>query len=131
MTFNPTTHNGSVTIFNPKTGGHRTFRIRTETWDKDKPPVRVLSVLAGSDNVNDYQNFGFVTDSGIAVWKRFRKEERFEKFATLLSNIERGEEFGLEYKVEGRCRACNRKLTNPESIDSGIGPICAGKKAVA
>lgn len=28
----------------------------------------------------------------------------------------------------GRCSVCNRELTNPESIDAGIGPICAGKR---
>jgi len=26
---------------------------------------------------------------------------------------------------EGRCLICNRKLTTPESIETGIGPVCA------
>jgi hypothetical protein len=29
-----------------------------------------------------------------------------------------------------RCRCCNRKLTDPASIELGIGPVCR-KKAVA
>ena len=30
-------------------------------------------------------------------------------------------------KLSGRCCSCNRDLTNPESIEAGIGPICAEK----
>lgn len=30
-------------------------------------------------------------------------------------------------KLSGRCCSCGRELTDPESIDAGIGPICAGK----
>ena len=33
----------------------------------------------------------------------------------------------LEIFHEGRCCACGRKLTTPESILSGIGPECAKK----
>lgn len=27
-----------------------------------------------------------------------------------------------------RCSICNRELTNPKSIELGIGPICRGKR---
>lgn len=30
-------------------------------------------------------------------------------------------------KLAGRCCSCGRDLTNPESIEAGIGPICAGR----
>jgi hypothetical protein len=30
-------------------------------------------------------------------------------------------------KASGRCSVCSRDLTDPESIERGIGPICAGK----
>jgi hypothetical protein len=30
-------------------------------------------------------------------------------------------------KVSGECSCCGRELTNPESIERGIGPICADK----
>jgi len=33
----------------------------------------------------------------------------------------------FEFRHEGRCCVCARPLTNPESIDAGIGPECAGK----
>ena len=30
-------------------------------------------------------------------------------------------------KDTGQCACCGRELTNPESIERGIGPVCAGK----
>jgi len=33
-------------------------------------------------------------------------------------------------KLAGRCCSCGRGLTDPASIESGIGPICAGKFAL-
>jgi hypothetical protein len=33
----------------------------------------------------------------------------------------------LHGKASGRCSVCSRDLTDPESIERGIGPICAGK----
>jgi hypothetical protein len=34
---------------------------------------------------------------------------------------------GYRLLVEGTCVRCNRRLTTPESIESGIGPVCAGR----
>ena len=36
-----------------------------------------------------------------------------------------GERFTMN--GHGRCCVCNRKLTNPDSISSGVGPVCQGK----
>ena len=37
------------------------------------------------------------------------------------------DELIAEGKRTGVCQVCNRKLTNPESIAAGIGPVCAGR----
>lgn len=34
---------------------------------------------------------------------------------------------GYTLLVEGRCVVCNKKLTDPESIRTGIGPVCGGR----
>ena len=39
------------------------------------------------------------------------------------------QQHGIEYQFASTCRVCNRKLTTPESIESGIGPICGGREA--
>jgi hypothetical protein len=56
----------------------------------------------------------FVYAKGVQY--RLRAEHR--------ATLEQLEEFG---KAFGVCGECGRTLTNPESIERGIGPICAGK----
>lgn len=34
---------------------------------------------------------------------------------------------GYRLLLEGRCVVCNRKLTDPVSIRTGIGPVCGGR----
>lgn len=34
---------------------------------------------------------------------------------------------GYTLLLEGRCVCCNRKLTDPDSIRLGIGPVCGGR----
>jgi len=48
---------------------------------------------------------------------------RFVKAAEKIS-IEEAKEYG---KRTGNCMVCSRELTNPDSIEAGIGPICASK----
>jgi hypothetical protein len=37
------------------------------------------------------------------------------------------EKAGFRIMHDGHCSVCGRKLTTPESLDSGIGPVCAAK----
>ena len=121
------THNGKITINNPSTGQHRTFQIRTQPEDsRFAPGKRVVALLNGPDNQRDYQPFGFVNQSGIVIWKK-KRNTVFETYGKMLDNPEHFEEKGAEYLFSGKCRRCNRELTVPSSIESGIGPICAGK----
>lgn len=126
MNFDTSTHNGCITITNPVTGQHRTFRIRTQ---KDAanfcPGKRIVSILEGPDNESDYRGFGFVKDDGRIILWRKKRTSFFEKVARMLEDPKWFMARGIEYDIEGRCRKCNRKLTVSESIRSGIGPTCA------
>lgn len=134
-TFDIATHNGCITITNPNSKKDRnweTFRIRTQKADvKFAPGQRIVSVMRGpsNDDKGDWMGFGFVTDRGINVWYKKRgSDQHFETYANMLMNPkEWQEQRGLVYKYEGRCRKCNRRLTVPESIDSGIGPVCGAR----
>lgn len=119
---NVLTHNGEITLTNPKTGGHRTFRIKT-CKQGNLEGKRILSMLIGQNNENDYLGIGFVTDEGIQIWRK-HQGSLYEKAAKCLLRIE---ELGLIQNFEGKCRRCNRKLTVLESVQSGIGPECAKK----
>jgi hypothetical protein len=120
--FDARTHNGYITVVNPNTKGHRTFRI----WTAKKGGLagkRIVSLLTGPDRSRDWKGFGFAGDLGIRAWKRYQETE-FAKFADILTFVEKGEAYGLEYKYAGHCRVCNRLLTNPVAIQMGIGPVC-------
>lgn len=131
--FDVAKHNGCVTIHNPLTGQHRTFRIETEL--NEESPLkgrRIVSLLVGPDNEADYVGFAFVEGGFVKVWKRFRAtgggKSDHERFANLLMFPRMfAEKRGLRYVIEGRCRKCNRKLTRVDSIATGLGPMCAKK----
>jgi hypothetical protein len=120
-------HNGTITITNAATGQHRTFRIKTQKADaKFAPGERIVSLLTGPDNEQSFTQFGFVKSNGyIALWNKYRTAT----FRTYCRMLRYPGEYAdrCEYLYEGRCRRCDRKLTVPESIKSGIGPVCATK----
>ncbi|MCP4897845.1 MAG: hypothetical protein GY906_12805 [bacterium] len=125
--------NGTYTITNRETGEYRTFRIRTQGEDSSfAPGKRVLSLLTGSDNTTDYTGFAFVHDDGslFTVWKK-KRGTKYDKYAKLVRLVlfQKAPHALEKYEVleDCRCIRCNRKLTTPESIKSGIGPICAGR----
>lgn len=121
--------NGTYTVTSPK-GGHRTFSIRTAKNGKLKGS-RILSMLTGPNNTRDYTGFGFVNENGVAIWGKRKDNPDWEKYAKLLWSLATEGEvspyylMGYRLLVEGTCIRCNRKLTHPDSIASGIGPECS------
>lgn len=119
------THNGIITVYNPKTGGQRTFKIKTQKKNaKFAPGERIISLLTGPNNESDYRGFGFVKGENIILWKKNRTEH-FEKLCSVIRNPDKYS--SLEYMFEGKCRVCNRTLTDRDSINFGIGPVCRGE----
>jgi len=114
------THNGTFTITNKATQTRRTFRVRTVTnADSYLFGKRIISL-------NDV-GFGFVSASGVSCWRNYKKTE-YEKYAFFLNHADAFEAVDeISVIMSGTCRMCNRKLTVPESIESGIGPVCATK----
>ena len=121
-------HNGCITVENTVRGTHRTFQVRTQPADASfAPGKRVIGLMVGPSNEESFQNFGFVSSDGsVQVWSRYRGTE-FVSLVRVLQNVGHYESLGCVYHIEGRCRVCNRKLTTPESVESGIGPVCAGR----
>lgn len=124
------THNGKFTVKSLRTGDHRTFQVRTQPNDaKFAPGRRVLSLLTGSDNENNYTGFAFVDDHGIHVYSKYGEGSVYRKYAEMLEKLqEHITEGRIEVMASTTCRVCNRTLTEPESVKSGIGPVCAGRK---
>jgi hypothetical protein len=126
-------HDGIVSILNPKTGNHRTFRIKTlrGSW---RTGQRILEILDGPDNTRDYRMFAWVKSTGIEMMGNYRypgvdgEPNDWEKFAAMIENPQRFIRWGLEYNISGHCRRCGRVLTTPRSVSLGIGPTCEGKE---
>lgn len=125
--------NAYFTVVNPKSGGRYTFRVsQRENEDGSKSPYFV-GVLSGPDNTSHYRYLGVIFDG-----KTFRRTSKskidpkapsalcFSWLWKVLTTNSPSLELA-EFWHEGRCGRCGRKLTVPESIESGIGPVCAGR----
>ena len=130
----PVIHNGLYTIRNKETGNWRTFRIKTQPADaKFAPGERILGLLTGPDNTSSYKGFAFVNDSGVHLWNRYKNDKNLSVYAKMVWALLTIPTHPLQPKyqidISKRCLICNRPLTTPESLDTGIGPICAGREA--
>lgn len=149
----PNVQNGTYTIDHPQRG-HFTLKLYT-ALQGDLVGKRLLAMLVGPDNETNYRSVAFWDDDGrvVNVWRRFRGPESRtridgyhwqergwssveQKLAIWSCLAIRGSsedrhgywhEQGYRMLLEGRCVVCNRKLTDPESIRTGIGPTCAGR----
>jgi hypothetical protein len=122
----------TITIRKPSTGGRFTYKISIPRNQKpEEAKIWFVSVLSGSDNTGDYSYIGFIRDRkffhGGAKAKARAGAPSVVVFEVVFNrNISRGVlDPKLEVWHEGRCGRCGRKLTVPESIESGIGPECA------
>ena len=119
--------NGCFTVSNKIKSTHKTVKIHTVRRGKLEGK-RIISLLVGSDNNNNYSGFGFVNDNGtINIWNKYKNERVKTWLANFISKEfsgQKNENPDIELLVEKKCIRCNRRLTTPESIKSGIGPEC-------
>lgn len=122
--------NATATFVSP-TGNRFTYRIRAKEVEPEKV-LHFVSVLTGSNNEEDYQFIG--TIFGGNTFKHGRKARigcdapSVRAFMWAFPRIVADADLqGMEVFHEGTCGACGRKLTVPESIESGFGPVCAEK----
>lgn len=121
-----TIRDGFYTVSTGET--HRTFRVHTQAQDADfAPGKQIIGYLRGGDNQRDYTSFAFIVNGHLQVWKRFQagKYLAIETARFLVEDRESQEAAGKMYAMEsGNCYRCNRLLTDPVSIQLGIGPTC-------
>lgn len=124
--YDVTRHDGCVTITSPRTGDHRTFRVRT-VQSGNLAGKRIVGLLTGSNNEADYTGFAFADDYGVHVWRKYRDSGPWATYAKMLEQPSHYAALGAEYLIEARCRKCGRKLTDDTSIREGLGPHCGGR----
>lgn len=123
-----------LTIENPTTGGRFTFRISKKV-NPDNSKLWFVSVLTGPNNESDYTFLGTIFDNGkyyhgkkSSISDSAKSAKSFQWFYSKINNRDSDISMINVYH-EGFCARCGRKLTTPESIISGFGPVCINKAA--
>lgn len=118
------------TLRSAKTGARFTYRVAAA-----ERGGFFVSLLNGPDNWANYRYIGLIGAND----KRFRLTAKsaasgdassVKAFMWTWNRLAAGQSIdGVEIWHEGKCGRCGRKLTVPESIETGFGPECATKAA--
>lgn len=120
------------TVSNSK-GEHFTYRVSAPDDFNPESPIWFVSVLTGPNNTSDYTYAGLLRDGGVVHQTKGSKigpdALSWKVVVWAIKQVweEKALPDGYDIKHIGRCGVCGRPLTTPESIESGIGPICAGR----
>lgn len=122
--------NAYFTLTSERTGKHYTYRLN-KLKDKDMWFASVMQ------SYEEYAYFGFFVRNGSDLDYVHAKPGKsiiphsapsVKGLKYFVGNVERGVlPNDIRFQHIGKCGRCGRALTNPESIDRGIGPECAGK----
>jgi len=120
------------TIVSTATGKRFTFKVRGPHKVGQKTAMRFVRVLSGPDNTSSYTYIGYLhaQSKGVVNSGKAGKPESpgYKALNWTLAQLVKGKmPDGLEFYHAGKCGACGRTLTVPESIRTGLGPVCAGK----
>ena len=124
-----TAGNATFTLTSLATGTRFTYKVD----QSDDGKRFFVSVLTGPDNWTNYKYFGTINAINGAFY--FGNPEKAKVSLDAPSargfawfwrhlNTEQNKLASVKVSHEGKCCRCGRKLTVPESIESGIGPEC-------
>jgi hypothetical protein len=117
--------NSTFTLRSLKTGARFTFKVEASEDGK----VHFIKVLTGQNNEGDFAYLGFFKGPDYSHGKKSKitseapSARAFQFFSDCLRKGKLHP--SLEVYHEGKCGRCNRKLTTPASVLTGIGPDCA------
>jgi len=130
--------NAVFTMVSKRTGTRFTYRIRKP--GSDKPYF--IQLMNGPDNTTSYAYFGLMfgkgVDSDFTSYRHGGHKAKAGKdapsvkgFEWLIRNV-MAEKVLEEVEIwhQGKCGKCRKPLTVPESIASGLGPVCAKGRRV-
>lgn len=119
-----------------KTNPHYTYKIVRKEGKNGQPDAYFVYLLSGPDNFRNYSYVGkFNNLTGqLAITRNSKASDdawSVRIFRRAIARIFEGhpeaiEKAGFDVHHEGKCGKCGRKLTVPESIKTGLGPICSG-----
>jgi hypothetical protein len=126
--------------------GKSTFTVVSKTTQKrytykigsnDTKTVFFVSYLNGSDNNTDYKYLGTIFKDNPTPYKYFHSRKKtdpksvvnktFEWVYNTIQSYNVSNFDKIEFWHECKCGRCGRKLTVPNSIESGLGSVCSKK----
>ncbi len=130
-----------ITVVSTGTNRRYTFKIskaKNQDGLAGYAGTYFVGLLTGPDNTTDYQYLGFLRPNrfgfieGLIAGKKGNfSHPAFKGFDWVWRHLNADRsglmDERLEIWHEGSCGRCGRKLTVPESIASGFGPICRGE----
>ena len=123
--------NATFTVTSKRTGQSYTYKIREGRPMGSRAPKLFASVLTGPDNTADYTYMGIVERAGahaqLVPTRASAINVNAPSWRALEWFLQHVDSDAVEFRHEGRCGRCGRALTVPSSIDSGLGPECAGR----
>jgi len=126
----------TFTVRSKKTGVRFTYKVTTPKGDAHA--VYFVRVLTGPDNYTNYKYIGYVRGGtfthGGAKAKAGPDAPSVVAFAYTHKAANGSNETlpeALEFRHAGKCCCCGRKLTDPLSIELGIGPVCGNHKGTS
>ena len=119
------------TMVSQKTGARYTYKVSKSRTDKESN-LRFVKVLSGPNNETDYGYLGYIDTRKPGVMFPGKKGKpgatSYKAIAFVIAKVTKGVmPEHLEFYHSGQCGCCGRTLTVPESIKTGLGPVCAGK----
>lgn len=119
--------NATFTIANPENKRY-TYKVK---YSK-KLHRSFVFMLTGNNNETDYTYMGMMLLSDFVLTNKSKyiaTSLPVKVFNYALDIIKGDKELQPGYFLEhnGHCGRCGRKLTTPESIKAGLGPVCVSK----
>lgn len=127
----------TITLRSTKTLQRFTYSVRAPRNQgklDTEAPIRFVKVLTGPDNTSNYEYIGYIRDGKFNYGMKSRISNGSPsivafQWAYRFISIEHIPK-DLDVFHEGKCGRCGRKLTTPESIQSGFGEKCLGALGV-
>lgn len=125
-----------LTLSNTNTGSHHTYKVDAAgktAEERNASPILFVSVLTGPENTKHYSYIGIVNRRTgefklTAKSKLPMDDKRVMGFAWLVRSMNHLSAFPhVEARHHNHCGRCGCLLTVPESIDTGLGPVCNGR----
>lgn len=125
--------NARFTIKSKRTGDHFTYKVACPRDRKLEDGFRFVSLLTG--NPDDWHNWSYLGLLSEGKFVRTGKSKAdwsapsMKAFSWFWQQLATELPDQVELWHEGRCGKCGKTLTHPTSIETGLGPVCAGRAA--